>query len=93
MSKGFRGRVMFDVVATSVKEIAEGEVDWRFLEDILETDIFSEMEAVVILMLSNISLKGLESFVSFQMPRARARGILRFERANETTIRPMDTVL
>jgi len=92
VSKGFRGRIVFDVEATSAREIAEGEMGWEFLEDILATDIYSELEAVVFLVLSNIGLEGLESLIAHRMPRTRARGILMFERANEATIRPIDAL-
>ena len=88
VKKGFRGRVVLDVEAKSASEIDVARVDWQFLEDILEDEIFSEVEAVVFLALTDIDIVKLESYISVKMPRSYTRGILRFEEANEATIRP-----
>jgi len=92
VSKGFRGRVIFDVEAMSVREIVEGEMDWAMLEDILASDIFTEMEAVVFLVFSEMCLEGLESLITHRMPRAHVRGIMRFERARGGIIRLIDVL-
>ena len=90
VQQGFRGRVILDVDISSVREINELEIDWEFLEDMFSVGVFCEMEAVVFLVLTNISIASLESLIALKMPRSYARGILRFEEAHETTIRPVD---
>jgi len=88
VKKGFRGRLVLDVEANSAMEIDVAEIDWEFLEDVLSDEIFSEVEAVVFLVLTDIEPSKLESLISLKMPRSYTRGILRFEEAHETTFRP-----
>ena len=90
LNEDFRGRVVLDVEVPSVREINGLEIDWEFLENLFLVDTFSNIEAVVFLVLTNISVSKLESLIALKMPRSYARGILRFEEANETTIRPVD---
>ena len=92
IKKGFRGRLVLDVEAKSVREVDVPEIDWEFLEDVFSADIFSEVEAVVFLVLSDIIMSKLEGLIALKMPKSYARGILRFEEANETTFRPPDAL-
>lgn len=90
VKQGFCGRVVLDVEVPSVREINGLEIGWEFLEDMFSAEIFNEMEALVFLVLTNISIPKLESLIALKMPRLYARGILRFEEANEGTVRPLD---
>ena len=63
-------------------------IDWEFLDDVFEDEIFSEAEVVVFLALTDIDVSKLENYISVKMPRSYTRGLLRFEEANEATIRP-----
>lgn len=90
--EGFCGRVVLDVEAPSVREINSFEVDWEFLEETLLAEIFTNIEAVVFLVLTNISVSKLESLIALKMPKSYSRGILRFEEANEATVWPLDVL-
>ena len=92
VEEDFRGRVVLDVEVPSVREINGLEIDWEFLEEMFMAEIFANIEAIVFLVLTNVSISTLESFIALKMPRSYAKGILRFEQADEGTIRPLDTL-
>jgi len=90
VTEEFRGRVVLDVEVLSVREINSLEIDWEFLENIFLTDTFREMEALVFLALTRISLATLESLIALKLPKLYAKGFLKFEGASKATIRPID---
>ena len=93
IKKGFRGRIVLDVEAKSVRAVDVLEIDWEFLEDVFSDEVYDEVEAIVFLVLTDINISKLENLISLKMPNSYARGILRFEGANETTFRPPTKVL
>jgi len=89
IKKGFCGTIVLDVEAKYMTEIdVPSRIDWEFLDDVFEDEIFSEAEVVVFLALTDIDVSKLENYISVKMPRSYTRGLLRFEEANEATIRP-----
>jgi len=79
----FKGKVILDVDVDTVREIDGLEVDWDFLDDIFVTDTFKDTEAIVFLVLTNVNILGLANFISVRMPKASARGLLVFLKADE----------
>jgi len=79
----FRGQVVLDVDVATVWEIDGLDVDWDLLDDIFSTDTFEDMVAIVFLALTNVNLLGLANFISVRMPKAFARGLLVFRKAEE----------
>lgn len=81
--EGFEGTLLLDVDVPNIRALFALNTDWEFLEDILSTETHRNINPVVFLAVTSISLSALESLISEKMPKAYGRGLLRFERGDD----------
>jgi len=79
--RDFSGIVEFEVDVPTVSMLDGLKVDWDILEDILLSEAFKDIEAVMFFATTAISLPGLENILSLRLPKIYSSGLLKVERA------------
>jgi len=76
-------KVVLDVEVESLREAVQSQMNWDFLDEILNTDVYKRAHTVQFNVLTDISPVAFDDWISVVLPITYSRGVVRVTRDNK----------
>ena len=70
--------IILDVELNMVSEVDKQQIPWIYLDDVLESEVYSNLECVLFRVLTDVNIVALENLLSARLPMTYERGIMKF---------------